>query len=253
MVDVEFYVGWYVFVGLQDGKFVKVYFEKLMEGVIMLQIVLCVFYWFGCVDKVVGGDGKVYFVDVVEYDYFFYGLIVVMEMFQCVLEVDSEKSQLIFFEWFFFVGQESVWVIDFLQKENYLVVVKCFYCGFVDQIDDLDILIILVEKVKCDQDIVLVFDIGKKVYVKGGDDVVFVYLFGVIFDMVGFIGWQFVFVYVIVRQESGFNVKVVLVVCVVGFMQILLGIVKDMVLQLGFVYVLEKFIVDLVYNVILGM
>ncbi len=252
MADAEFHAGWYALVGLQDGKLAKAHFEKLFEEATTPQTASRALYWLGRADKAAGGDGKAYFADAAEYDHSFYGLIAATEMPQRAPEADSEKSQPTPSERFLFAGQESVRAIDLLQKENYPAAAKRLYRGLADQIDDPDVLTILAEKAKRDQDTALALDIGKKAYAKGGDDAALAYPLGAIPDTAGLTGRQLALAYAIARQESGFNAKAVSAARAVGLMQILPGTAKDMASQLGLAYAPEKLTADSAYNAILG-
>ena len=252
IADAEFHAGWYALVGLKDGKLAKMHFEKLLEGASTPQTASRALYWLGRADKAAGGDGKAYFTDAADYDHSFYGLVAATEISGRAPSADSEKSQPTPSERLLFAGQESVRAIDLLQKANHAAAAKRLYRGLADQIDDPDVLTILAEKAKRDQDSALALDIGKKAYAKGGDDAALAYPLGAIPDTAGLSGTQLALAYAIARQESGFNAQAVSAARAVGLMQILPGTAKDMASQLGLAYAPEKLTADSAYNAILG-
>lgn len=252
VADAEFHAGWYALVGLKDGKTAKTHFEKLRDVATTPQTASRALFWLGRADKAAGGDGKTYFTQAAEYDHSFYGLVAATELSGHAASSDTEKSEPTASDRLLFAGQESVRAIDLLQRENYTVAAARLYRGLADQIDDPDILTILAEKAKRDQDNALALDIGKKAYAKGGDDAALAYPVGAIPDTAGLSGTQLALAYAIARQESGFNAKAVSAARAVGLMQILPGTAKDMASQLGLAYAPEKLTADSAYNAILG-
>ncbi|HWU63145.1 MAG TPA: lytic transglycosylase domain-containing protein [Ensifer sp.] len=252
VADAEFHAGWYALVGLKDGKLAKTHFEKLRAEATTPQTASRALYWLGRADKAAGGDGKTYFADAADYDHSFYGLVAATELPGHAATTEADGNGPTASDRLLFAGQESVRAIDLLQKANYASAAKRLYRGLADQIDDPDMLTILAEKAKREQDSALALDIGKKAYAKGGDDAALAYPLGAIPDTAGLSGTQLALAYAIARQESGFNAKAVSAAQALGLMQILPGTAKDMASQLGLAYAPEKLTADTAYNAILG-
>lgn len=252
LADAEFHAGWYALVGLKDGTLAKTHFRTLLAGATTPQTASRALYWLGRADKASGGNGKAYFEDAADYDHSFYGLVAATEISGRAVAPDASKSRPTSTDRLLFASRESVRAIDLLQKQDYPVAAKRLYRGLADQIDDPDVLTILAEKAKRDQDSALALDIGKKAYAKGGDDAALAYPLGAIPETAGLSGTQLALAYAIARQESGFNSQAVSAAQALGLMQILPGTAKDMASQLGMAYAPEKLTADTAYNAILG-